>query len=150
MTIIAKNKKAFYDYEIIEKFEAGMELLGSEVKAIRATRVNLKESFIRITKGEAILYGMHISHLSTANLHYRPDEKRARRLLLHKREILKLFTKATQAGYSIVPLKLYFNKRNRAKLEIALAKGKNIHDKRETIKKRDADREAQSAMKRYR
>lgn len=149
MKIIATNKKAYHDFEIIEKYEAGIVLKGSEVKAIRAGRVNLKDSFIKIVKGEPFIFGMHISHLNTANPYYKPDEKRPRKLLLHKKEINKLIGKTSEKGYTIVPLKLYFNNKNLVKLEIALAKGKTLHDKREAIKRKIMDREAKAAMKNY-
>jgi len=148
--VVATNKKAYHDYEILEKYEAGLVLSGSEVKAIRAGRVNLKDSFVKFVKGEPYVFGMHISHLETANPHFRPDEKRPRKLLLHKKEISKLIGKTSEKGYTLVPLRLYFNHKNLAKLEIALAKGKTLHDKRESLKKKILDREAQAAMKRYR
>ena len=149
MKIVATNKKAYHDFEIIEKFEAGIVLEGSEVKAIRAGKVNLKDSFIKIVKGEPFIFGMHISHLKTANPHFKPDEKRPRKLLLHKKEINKLIGKTSEKGYTIVPLKLYFNNKNLVKLEIALAKGKTLHDKRESIKRKILDREAKAALKNY-
>jgi SsrA-binding protein len=146
---IARNKKALFDYEILEKFEAGIVLAGSEVKAIRRGRVNLKDSFVKIIKGEAYLFGAHISHLDTANPHFKPNERRDRKLLLHTKEIDKLFTKVSQDGLSIVALSLYFNAKNFAKVQIALAKGKKLHDKRETMKQKDAAREAQVAIKNH-
>ncbi len=147
--IIAKNKKAFFDYEILEKYEAGIVLEGSEVKAIRQGRVNLKDSFVRIIKGEPFLLNAHISHLDTTNPYFKPDERRARKLLLHKKEIDKLLGKVTKEGLTIVPLSIYLNHKNLVKVEIALAKGKKLHDKRETIKRREADREARAAIKKY-
>lgn len=150
MKIVAKNKKAFFDYEILEKYEAGMVLSGSEVKSIRAGRVNLKDSFIKIIKGEAFLFHAHISHLQTTHAFFKPNERRERKLLLHRKEIDKLLGKITQEGLTLVPLMLYFNKRNKVKIEIALAKGKNLHDKRETLKRKILDREAQMALKNYR
>lgn len=150
MKIVAKNKKAFFDYEILEKYEAGVVLSGSEVKSIRAGRVNLKDSFIKIIKGEAFLFHAHISHLQTTHAFFKPNERRERKLLLHKKEIDKLLGKITQEGLTLVPLMLYFNKRNKVKIEIALAKGKNLHDKRETLKRKILDREAQMALKNYR
>lgn len=147
MKIIATNKKATFDFFILEKFEAGIELKGSEVKAIRAGRVNLKDSFVKIIQGEAFLFQAHIATLATTNLHYKPDEKRPRRLLLHRKEIDKLFGKSQVSGMSIVALKLYFNSRNRAKLEIALAKGKNLHDKRESLKEKIQKREIAQSLK---
>ncbi|NPA03238.1 MAG: SsrA-binding protein SmpB [Epsilonproteobacteria bacterium] len=149
MKIVARNKKAFHDFEILEKYEAGLVLEGSEVKAIRAGKVNLKDSFVKFVKGEPFVFGMHISHLDSSNPHFRPDEKRARKLLLHKKEINKLLGKTTEKGYTVVPLKLYFNDRNRAKLEIALAKGKTLHDKRQALKKKIMEREARAMLKDY-
>lgn len=149
MKVVATNKKAFHDFHILEKYEAGLVLQGSEVKAIRAGRVNLKDSFIKFVKGEPFIFGMHISHLQSANPHFKPDEKRPRKLLLHKKEINKLLGKTSEKGYTIVPLKLYFNYKNIAKLEIALAKGKTLHDKREALKKKIMDKEARAAMKEY-
>jgi len=144
---IARNKKAFHDYEILDRFEAGIELKGSEVKAIREGRVNLKDSFVKIMKDEAFLFGMHVSHVRTANLHYTPDERRERKLLLHKREIEKLEKKVARDGLTIVGLSIYFNHKNMVKLQIALAKGKNVHDKRQALKQKDAKRETARAMK---
>lgn len=150
MKIVAKNKKAFFDYEILEKYEAGVVLSGSEVKSIRAGRVNLKDSFIKIVKAEAFLFNAHISHLQTTHAFFKPNERRERKLLLHRKEIDKLLGKISIEGLTLVPLVLYFNKRNRVKIEIALAKGKNLHDKRETLKRKILDREAQMALKNYR
>ncbi len=144
---VARNKKAYHDYEILEKFEAGMELEGSEVKAIRDGRVNLKDGFIKIVKNEAFLFNVHVSYFSTTNPHFKPEERRTRKLLLHKKQIRSLEAKAAQDGLSIVPLSIYFNDRNIAKVQIALAKGKKLHDKRETLKKKEADREAGRAMR---
>jgi len=146
---IARNKKAFHDYEILEKFEAGISLKGSEVKAIRQGRVNLKESFVKIIKGEAYLLNAHISHLDTANPHYRPDERRERKLLLHRKEIDRLLGKITKDGLTLVPLSIYLNDKNLIKVQVGLAKGKTLHDKRETLKRKQADRDARAAMKRY-
>ncbi len=146
---VARNKKAYHDYEILDSYEAGVVLKGSEVKAIREGRVNLKDSFVRIIKGEAFLLNAHISHLETAHSHYRPDERRDRKLLLHSREITKLHEKTTKDGLSIVPTSLYFNHKNFVKIKIALARGKKLHDKREDLKRRTANREAQTAMKNH-
>ena len=146
---IATNKKAYHDFEILEKYEAGLVLEGSEVKAIRAGRVNLRDSFVKFVKGEPFVFGMHISHLESANPHFKPDEKRPRKLLLHKKEINKLLGKTSEKGYTVVPLRLYFNRKNIAKLEIGLAKGKTLHDKRESLKKKIMEREAQAAMKNW-
>jgi SsrA-binding protein len=146
---VARNKKAFHDYEILEKFEAGLSLEGSEVKALRAGRVNLKDSFVKIIKNEAFLMNAHISYFETTHSHYKPDERRPRKLLLHKKEIYKLHEKSMREGLTIVPLSIYFNHKNLAKVQIALAKGKKLHDKRETLKKKEADRAARAAMKDY-
>jgi SsrA-binding protein len=146
---IARNKKAWHDYEILETFEAGIELKGSEVKSIRMGKINLKDSYVRIIKSEAILIGSHISYPQTANPHYRPDEKRDRKLLLHRKEIDKLMGKVSRDGLTIVALSVYLNKKNLVKVQIGLARGKNIHDKRETLKRKEADREARAAMKKY-
>jgi len=150
MTPVANNKKAFHDFEIGDRFEAGISLEGSEVKAIRAGRVNLKDSFVRLIKGEAFLLNAHISYLNTANPHFRPDERRARKLLLHKKELRKLDSKTSKDGMSIVATKLYFNRKNLVKIQIALAKGKTLHDKRDTLKKKDQQREIAQAVKDYR
>ncbi|WP_104721995.1 SsrA-binding protein SmpB [Helicobacter mesocricetorum] len=149
MKIIATNKKANYDFFILEKYEAGIELKGSEVKSIRAAKVNLKDSFVKIIQGEAFLFQAHIAALGTTNLHYKPDEKRPRKLLLHRKEIDKLFGKAQVGGMSIVALKIYFNKANKAKLEIALAKGKNLHDKRNSLKEKIQKREIAQSLKEF-
>ena len=147
--VVARNKKAYHDYEILETLEAGIELKGSEVKALRAGRVSLKESFVRIIRGEAYLLNAHISYLDTANPHFRPDERRDRKLLLHRREIDKLLGKVTQEGLTLIALSIYFNEKNIAKVKLALARGKKLHDKRETLKRKTAEREAKAAMKRY-
>ncbi len=149
MKIIATNKKANYDFFILEKYEAGIELKGSEVKSIREARVNLKDSFVKIIQGEAFLFQAHIATLGTTNPYYKPDEKRPRKLLLHRKEIDKLFGKTQVAGMSIVALKIYFNKTNKAKLEIALAKGKNLHDKRESLKEKIQKREIAQSLKEF-
>jgi SsrA-binding protein len=145
---IARNKKALFDFEILENYEAGLELKGSEVKAIRLGRVNLKDSFVKIIKGEMFLIGAHISHMDTANPFFKPDERRDRKLLMHRKQIDKLFGKVMKEGLTIVALSLYVNDKNRIKVQIALAKGKKEHDKRETIKRKEADREAKAAIKR--
>ncbi|MFQ6341493.1 SsrA-binding protein SmpB [Campylobacter sp. VTCC 70190] len=149
MKIIARNKKALFDYSIIERFEAGLVLKGSEVVALRAGRANLKDSFVRIIKGEIFLLNAHISLLSTTHSFYRHEERAARKLLMHKKQIDKLLGKVSVEGYTIVALELYFNTKNKVKANLALAKGKNLHDKRETLKKKQADLEARAAMKNY-
>ncbi|HEX6736572.1 MAG TPA: SsrA-binding protein SmpB [Azonexus sp.] len=143
---ITVNKKAFHDYFIEEKFEAGIALQGWEVKAIRAGRMNIKESYVIIKNGEIFLIGMHISPLATASTHDHHDPVRTRKLLLHGREIMKLIGKVERAGYALVPLDLHFL-RGRIKLEIGLAKGKKQHDKRADELEKDSKREAQRAMK---
>ena len=145
--IVATNRKALFDYFIINKLEAGIVLSGSEVKAIRAKKVNIKDSFVRIIRNEAFLFNTHISHLNTTNAYFKPDEKAPRKLLLHKKEIYKLFSFVSQKTYTIVPLSLYFNKRNILKVEIALVQGKKLYDKRESIKKKTLDKEALAALK---
>ena len=144
-----KNKKAFHDYIILDTYEAGIALEGSEVKAAREGRVNLKDSFVRIIKGEVFLLNMHISHLSTAHTTYRPNERRDRKLLLHRNEIDKLFTKVTKDGVTIVALKMYFNSKNMLKVQIATAQGKKLHDKREDLKRKTMQRETQIALKNW-
>ncbi len=146
---VARNKKAYHDYEILDSYEAGIVLKGSEVKAIRQGRVNLKDSFVKIIKGEAFLLNAHISNLETTHSHFRPEERRDRKLLLHNKEIAKLFEKTMKEGLSIVPTSLYFNHKNFVKIRIALARGKKLHDKREDLKRRTANREAQTAMKNH-
>ena len=143
---ITVNKKALHDYFIEEKYEAGIALQGWEVKAIRAGRMNIKESYVIIKGGEIFLIGMHISPLSTASTHDRHDPVRTRKLLLHAREISKLIGKVERAGYALVPLDLHFL-RGRIKLDVGLAKGKKQHDKRADALEKDAKREALRAMK---
>ena len=147
INVIAQNKKARHNFEIIQTYEAGIVLQGSEVKALRARRANINDAFCRFVKGELFLFNAHISHLDTTNKHFSKDEKAPRKLLMHRKELDKLYGKVSQEGYTIVPLKIYFNERNIAKVQIALAKGKKLHDKRETLKRRTLEREAQIAMK---
>jgi len=147
INVIVKNKKAYHDYEILEKYEAGIVLLGSEVKALRAKRANLSDAFCRFIKGELHLINTHIAHLDTTNANFASDSRTPRKLLLHKKELDKLFGKVGCEGLTIVPLMIYFNERNRAKVSIGLAKGKQLHDKRQDLKKKTLDREAQQAMK---
>ena len=149
INIIAKNKKAYHDYEILEKFEAGIVLEGAEVKALRAKRGNLADAFCRFIKGELHLMNAHIAHLETTNRAYARDTRSPRKLLLHKKEINKLFEKVSKDGNTIVPLLLYFNEKNFVKVSIAIAKGKQLHDKREAMKRKTQLREAQQAMKNY-
>ncbi|MCZ2134739.1 MAG: SsrA-binding protein SmpB [Burkholderiales bacterium] len=146
---IVDNKKAFFDYFIEERFEAGLELEGWEVKAIRAGRVGIKEAYVRIIRSQVWLVGAHISALSSASTHVRPDATRMRRCLMHRAEIDKLIGKVKERGYTLVPINLHFSK-GRVKLDIGLAKGKKEHDKRATIKDRENQRAAADAMKKSR
>ena len=143
--LVANNKKADHDYFIIEKYEAGIALHGTEVKAIRMGQVSVKESYIRIEKGEALIYGMHISPYEKGNLFNR-DPIRVRKLLLHRSEINKIVGKLQEQGFTLIPLTVYL-KGNLVKLEIGLAKGKKLYDKRESIAKRDLQREAERDFK---
>lgn len=143
---IVDNKKAFHDYFVEERFEAGLVLEGWEVKSIRAGRVQLKESYVIVKDGEVWLLGCHISPLTTASTHVKPDPIRTRKLLLHDREIARLIGKVERAGFALVPLDLHFSK-GRVKLEIGLAKGKKQYDKRETEKQRDWQREKARLMR---
>jgi SsrA-binding protein len=144
---IAGNKKAYHDYFIEERFEAGIALEGWEVKSIRAGRIQLKESYIILKNGEAWIIGAHISPLISASTHIHPDPTRTRKLLLHKKELNRLISAKEREGYTIVPLDLHWGKK-RVKLEIAIAKGKKEYDKRDTIKNRDWQREQRRVLKR--
>ncbi len=143
--VIAQNKKAFHDYFILDRYEAGIELFGTEVKSVRAGGVKLKDSFCTVKDGELFARGVHISPYEKGNIFNR-DPMRPKRLLMHKREIQKLALRAQQDGLALVPLSLYF-KDSRVKLELGLCQGKKLHDKRETEAKRSADREIDRAMK---
>lgn len=143
--VIAQNRKASHDYFLEDRFEAGLVLTGTEIKSIRQGRVNLRDSYVSFVNNEAFIKEMHISAYDHGN-RFNHDETRIRKLLLHKSEIKKLFQKVKIKGYSVVPTKLYL-KNGKAKLEIALAKGKALYDKRETDKQRDAKREIEKAMK---
>ena len=143
--IVAKNAKAYHDYFIEDKYETGIELAGTEVKSIRQGNVNLKDSFCIIKDGEISVLGMHISPYEKGNI-FNKDPRRNRRLLMHKREFMRLFGKIKQDGYSLIPLSIYF-KGPRVKLEIGLARGKKLYDKRDSAAKRDAKREIDRAMK---
>ena len=143
----AKNKKAYFDFFLEEKFEAGLVLQGSEVKGIRAHRVNLKDSFIRFVGEEAFLFNAHIGRLETTHHFYAHEERGSRKLLLHKAQIQKMLKAVNRDGYTVVPLQLYFNARNIVKIQIAIAKGKQLHDKRQDLKAKDMKRDIQRAMK---
>ena len=143
--IIANNKKAFYDYFIEDKYEAGIELVGTEVKSLRMGKCSIKEAFVRIQKGEVFIYGMHISPYEKGNIFNR-DPLRARKLLLHRYEIRKIEGQIAQKGYTLVPLNVYL-KGSLMKVEIGLAKGKKQYDKRQDIAKKDQRREAEKQFK---
>ncbi len=143
---IVDNKKAFHDYFIEEKFEAGLALEGWEVKAIRAGRVQLKEAYVILKSAEVFVIGMHVSALATASTHVKPDPVRTRKLLLHGEEIRRLIGKVERAGYALVPLDLHYTK-GRIKLAIGLARGKKQYDKRDTEKQRDWEREKARLMR---
>ena len=143
---IATNKKAFHDYFVEEKFEAGITLEGWEVKSIRAGRVQLKEAYVIVKGGELWIIGMHLSPLQTASTHVHADPTRTRKLLLHRQQIDKLIGKVERAGYTLVPLDMHFT-RGRVKIEIGLAKGKKQYDKREAEKERDWEREKGRIMR---
>jgi SsrA-binding protein len=145
---IAENRKAFHDYHILETFEAGVVLQGTEVKAIREGRVNLRDSYARVEQDEVFLYNVHISayeHRGYAD----HEPTRRRKLLLHRQEIRKLIGKTVERGMTLVPTRMYF-KNNRVKVAVGLARGKQAHDKRETIKRREIDRETRAALKEHR
>jgi len=143
---IAQNRKAWHDYFIEQKFEAGMVLHGWEVKSMRAGRAQLKEAYVVVENGEIFLIGAHVSPLPSASTHVNPDPVRKRKLLLHRDEISKLVGSVERKGYTLVPLALYW-KKGKAKLEIGLAKGKQAHDKRASIKERESNRELARAIK---
>ncbi|WP_295616839.1 SsrA-binding protein SmpB [uncultured Intestinimonas sp.] len=142
---IASNRKAYHDYFVEDKYEAGIELFGTEVKSIRQGNVNLKDSFCIVKDGEMVVHGMHVSPYEKGNIFNR-DPLRPRRLLMHKREILRLFGKVKQDGYALVPLSLYF-RGPRIKVEVGLCKGKKLYDKRDAAAARDAKREMDRARK---
>lgn len=145
---IAENRKARHDYHIEETIEAGIALQGTEVKSLRLGRVNLRDSFARVQNGEVFLHGVHISPYEQGN-RFNHDPLRVRKLLLHKREIRRLAAKVQEQGYTLVPTKLYF-KNGKCKVELALAKGKKLYDKRDSIAKREAERWARQAVARER
>lgn len=142
---IASNRKAYHDYFVLETYEAGIELYGTEIKSIRNGKVNLKDSFCSVDNGEMFVIGMYISPYEHGNIFNR-DPMRKKKLLMHKKEIIKLFTQNQQQGLSIIPLKLYI-KKGRAKLEIGLCKGKKLHDKRNVAAEKEANRSIERALK---
>jgi len=143
---ILTNRKAYRDYEVLETLECGIELKGSEVKSLRAGKINLNDSFARIEKLEAFLYNAHISQYTEAS-YLNVDTDRTRKLLLHKNQIERIAGKLAQKGLTLIPLKVYFNDRGFVKLELGLCKGKKLYDKRENIKRRESDLEMRRAMK---
>ena len=143
--VVAKNSKAYHDYFIEDKYEAGIELAGTEVKSIRLGHVNLKDAFCIVKDGQMMVHGMHVSPYEKGNI-FNKDPMRQRRLLMHKREILRLFARIKQDGYSLIPLSIYF-RGPRVKLELGLAKGKKLYDKRDSAAARDAKREMDRAIK---
>ncbi len=146
--IVSDNRQARFQYEILETFEAGVQLVGTEVKSIRAGKVNLRDGFALIRKGEIFLMNVHISPHSTTSEIFNHDPRRNRKLLMHRDEIRKLTGKVEQQGLTLVPLKMYL-KRGWVKLDIALVRGKKLHDKRETVRKRDDQRDMQRALKNH-
>ncbi len=142
------NRKAYHDYFIVDEYEAGIELLGSEVKSVRLGKMNLKDSFIKIKNGEAFLINTHISQYEMSSNFDKYEPTRSRKLLLHKREIYKLDGKSREKGMSIIPLSAYFNKKNLLKIKIALVKGKHTFDKKNVLKERDIKRQMEKEIKR--
>ena len=145
MKLVANNKKAYHDYFIEEKYEAGLVLHGTEVKSLRMGKCSIKEAFIRIENGEVYAYGMHISPYEKGNI-FTKDPLRPKKLLLHKQQIRKLIGSSAEKGYTLVPLQVYF-RNGRAKIEIGLARGKKLYDKRQDIAKKDQRREAEKELK---
>jgi len=148
MSVLARNKKAFHDYFIEDKLEAGMELVGTEVKSVKAGKVSIKESFIRIIKNEIFIMNMHITPYEFGNINNLP-ESRVRKLLLNRKEIEKWAAKIKEQGYTIIPLSVY-TKQRFVKMEIGLAKGKKLHDKREALKRKDQERDMKKVQKDFR
>lgn len=146
MKVVATNRRARHDYSILETYEAGLSLVGSEVKSLRGGMVSLKEGFARVEGGEVFLYGVHITPYDKAGK-FNPDPKRRRKLLFHRSQIKRLLGKTQEKGLTLVPLRLYFTDRGLAKLELGLARGKKLYDKRAALRERDLEREAQKALK---
>lgn len=146
MIKLAENRKAYHDYFIIEKFEAGIVLTGTEMKSLRKRRLNLKDSFGTIRNGELFLDGVHISPFEEGNIHNH-DPLRSRKLLMHKKEIMRLIGKIKEEGLTLVPISFYINDNGKVKVEIALVKGKKLYDKRDTLAKKEAQRQIERAMK---
>ncbi len=146
MKVVATNSKARRNFEILDKYECGIELKGTEVKSLRAGSVNINDAYCIIRKGELFVENMHIAPYKSGNV-FNHDPLRRRKLLMHKREIVRLASKVDQKGLTLVPLRVYFNERGRAKVEIALARGKHLYDKREDIARRDQEREIRKKLK---
>lgn len=149
MSIVATNRKARHDFHIIETMEAGIELRDTEVKSLRQARVNLQDSFARISSGEVYVYNLHISPYEYGN-RFNVDPIRPRKLLLHKKQIERLIGQTSQKGFTLIPLKIYFNDKGLAKLELALARGKVLFDKREELRRKETQREIDRAMRKKR
>jgi SsrA-binding protein len=149
MRVVATNKKAYRDFEILETYEAGIELKGTEVKSVREGRVNLRDSYVRAKDGELFLVNAHISPYEKGNL-FNHDPKRDRKLLLHRREINRIIGRIQERGLTAIPLKMYINKRGLVKVEIALAKGRKLYEKKQKLKEKAIEREAMAELKRYR
>jgi len=146
--VVCRNKKAFHDFHIDETLEAGLVLTGPEVKSLRAGRANLKDGYAKVKHGEVFLHNVHISPYAYAT-HYKPDPRRVRKLLLNRREIRKLTGKVKEKGVALVPLKIYFNERGLAKVELGLGRGKKLYDKRAALKKKQTDRDMERALRKY-
>jgi SsrA-binding protein len=144
-----KNKKAYFEYESLDKFNAGIQLTGTEIKSVRASKVSMNDAWCFFAKDELFVKNLHIAEYEKGNI-YNHDPLRVRKLLLHRRELHKLQTKIKEKGLTIIPFRLFINERGLAKLEIALARGKKVHDKRETIKEREAKRDLNRELKKYR
>ena len=142
---VAQNKKAYHDYFVLETYEAGIELFGTEIKSVRAGKMNLKDSWCNVVNGEMLANGVHISPYEMGN-RFNRDPLRPKRLLMHKKEIMKLMGEVKQQGCALIPLSVYFNDKGKAKMLVGLCKGKKNYDKRETAAKRDAERNIQRAM----
>lgn len=149
MKIVGQNKKAKKDYQIFDVFEAGIQLKGDEVKSLREKTCSLQDSFARVENEEVYLYNSHISEFKQSS-YFKSPPKRTRKLLLHKKEIKKLMGRTTQGGFTLIPLKVYFNKSGLVKVEIALAKGRHSYDKRRKLKEKTQERETQRELKKYR
>ena len=148
MKVVSNNKKAYHDYFILDTFEAGIELKGTEIKSVRLGNVNLKDAFVRIKNNEVFVENMHIAPYDHGNI-FNHEPLRNRKLLLHKKEILKISNKLKEGGLTVVPTKLYFNKSSKVKVEIGIAKGKKLYDKRNDLKEKDAKRDIEKSLKNY-